>query len=204
MQDAVLDDTFGDRLAGEIAQVVSGELTGVDLRGQRGNLLVGPAELAQLVVVQEIHAHFGVLRHAVAGALVAHRLPQRHDDVAVQLLILGDVVFEIQRVARFGEGARPFMRQDEDIRAFVDGERFHEVERVVVIALGVGLIEFDLDALVGAGGREHLVQRIACGDKIACAQRSGPVRARPHLDHHIVGQRRRRRSAEQHAADHSR
>ena len=72
------------------------------------------------------------------------------DDVAVELRVLGDVVLEVQRVAGFGERADPLVRQDEDVGTLVDRERLQEVERVVVVALGVGLVELDLDALVAA------------------------------------------------------
>ena len=65
--------------------------------------------------------------------------------------------------------------------SLVDRERLQQVERIVVIALGVGLVELDLDALVAAGGREHLVQRVAGGDDVAGAQRSrsGPRATTP-------------------------
>ena len=124
MQDPVFHDALLHRLAGEIAQVVRREFAGVHLGRQCGNVLVGLAELAELVVVQEIHADLGVLRHAVPRALVAHRLPEGDDDVAVELRILADVILEIERVARFREGPRPLVCQHEDVRTLVDREGF--------------------------------------------------------------------------------
>ena len=197
MQDAELGDLFRDRLAGQVAQVIGGEIATVDTPRNGSDLLVGLAHLAQLVVVQEIHSNFGVLRHAVARALVAHRLPQRHDDVAVKLGVLGDVVFEVPGIAAFGEGAGPFMRQHEDVGALVNREGLQQVQGVVVIALGVGLVELDLDALVGAGGGQHLVQRLARGNQIAGAQGARAIRARPDLDHHVFGRGRAHRGAQQ-------
>ena len=149
VQDPVFHDALLHRLTGEIAQVVRGEFAGVHFGGQGGNLLVGLAHLAELVVVQEIHADLGILRHPVPRALVAHRLPEGHDDVAVELRVLVDVILEVERVTRFCEGPRPLVCQHEDVRTLVDGEGFQQVERVVVIALGVRLVELDLDALVG-------------------------------------------------------
>ena len=94
-----------------------------------------------------------------------------------------------QRVAGFDEGAGPLVREHEDVRPLVDGERLQEIERVVVVALGVGLVQLDLDPLVAAGGGEHLVQRVAGRDDVAGAQRARAIGARPHLDHDVLGQR---------------
>jgi len=96
------------------------------------------------------------------------------------------------------------MRQNEDVRPLVDREGFQKVESIVVIALRVRLVELDLDALVGAGRREDFVERIARGNEIPRAQGSGTIRARPDLDHHILGCCRRDGGAEQNAGDHCR
>ena len=71
----------------------------------------------------------------------------------------------------------------------VDGEGFQQIERIVVVALCVGLVELDLDALVAVDRREHLVERVARSDDVAGAKWPGAVGARPDLDHHVLGKR---------------
>ena len=100
------------------------------------------------------------------------------------------MILEIHRVAGFRERAGPLVRQHEDVRALVDREGLQQVERVIVVTLGVRFVELDFDALVAAGGREHLVERVAGGDDVAGAQRTGSIRARPHLDHDVFRKRR--------------
>ena len=139
----------------------------------------------------------------MARALVRDRLPQRRDDVAVQLGVLADVILEIERVAGLGESAGPLVGQHEDIRPLIDREGLQQVERVVVIALGVGLVQLDLDPLVAVDRGQHLVERVAGGDDAARAQRPGSVGARPQLDHDVLGQDRLHDGAEQCAGQRS-
>ena len=89
------------------------------------------------------------------------------------------------------------MRHDKDVRALVDSESLHQIESIVVIALGVGLVELNFDAFVAAGRREHLIERVTGSDEITGAQRPGAIRARPRLDHHVLGQCLRSHGPEQ-------
>ena len=75
MEDAVLDHAFLHRLTREVAQVVFGELARIHFLRKSRDLLVGLAKLAQFVIIQEEHAHLGVLRDAVTRTLVSDRLP---------------------------------------------------------------------------------------------------------------------------------
>ena len=110
------------------------------------------------------------------------RLPERREDRAEVLRILGDVVVELEREAVLLERANPLMRGDEHVRPFADAEHLQELQRVVVEALRRAFAHHDLDALVGAFRLELLVQQVGRLDDVAGAQRSRRVLARPEFE----------------------